>query len=575
MTSERQKYCELIELAIERQKQDLIEGPKRGLYFDEKKANRVIRFISSLKHSKGEFAGKPFIPEPWQVEYILKPLFGWYKPRFEWDESKPFDWDKHPYDPKSDRWVRRFNVATIELPKKTGKSTLGSAVGCYMMAADREPVSEVYSVAYKKEQAKLIHEEGKRMIMQSPIESLCDIIRDNISMPITQSAWKILTKMPKGNDGINPHCSLVDELHQWPWAAKDLLDILLYSNATRRSPLTFIISTAGDDTNSLFYTKVEQAIKILRGEHKNDSVFCFIAEPTKEELDRYGWDNPILWKMINPNLGVTIPVSKFKELAETAAQNPIDLQAFKRYWLNVWSNNAKNRMLNLDAYYAPRASFIPDFLKKKTCYLGLDLSNRIDLTALIAVFPDWELKHFAVMPFFWVPAQNVEMRVKKDDVPYFEWIRTGHLLTTPGNSVDYEYIAKKIDHLYEEYDVKLIAADPWNLSGLGTELENRGYQVIQVRQGFKSLNNACKFLQEAVLAGTLLHNDHPVLRWNAENLVARVDANGNIAPDKEHSTEKIDGMSALINALTIAIGSNAQPKKSVYNKKGLLILDGN
>ncbi|MEP7304202.1 MAG: terminase TerL endonuclease subunit [Acidobacteriota bacterium] len=189
-------------------------------------------------------------------------------------------------------------------------------------------------------------------------------------------------------------------------------------------------------------------------------------------------------------------------------------------------------------------------LKGRRCYVGLDLSSTKDLSAAVGVFPDDEGTGFDVLPQFFMPQENILERVTRDRVPYDEWARLGFLIPTPGNVVDYEYIRRELNAWALEFDVRELAFDPWNATDLMTRLQEQdGFVCVPIRQGFRSLSAPTKSLETAILARRLRHDGHPVLRWCIGNAAAEQDATGNIKLSKKVSTERIDGASALINAV--------------------------
>ena len=564
---ERGEFCDYVQLAIDREKSDQETGHLRGLYFDEKAADKVVAFFRLLKHVKGEKAGQPFHLEDYQEEHIIRPVFGWKKPKFEIKPGEDFDWKKHPYDPS--QWVRRYNTAYLEVPKKTGKTTLCAGVGGYLLMADGESSGEVYSAAVKRDQAKYVHDIAKAMIRRSPsLSKRLDIHNNCISHPISDSKWLPLARDPGGNDGINPNGAIIDELHEWPEVGEALFDIIEQSTVTRENPLIFVITTAGKSKYCLCYRKRTYGIKVLQQVYNDDSFFAYICSPSERELEDYkfkeeitnedgkpqivereAWHNPALWQLVSPSIGVTMTSNAFKKFYTKAANDPHERTSFKRYRLNIWCADDEEKMLSIDHWQKPKISFVPELIKGMDCYIGVDLSNRIDLTAVLAIIP-YE-KGIITIPKFWVPRESILRRTQNDNVPYTHWAEQGLIDTCPGNAVDYTLVKNWIHELVDTYNVKRIAIDPWNSGKFGQELQDdHGYEVVQVRQGYASLNDACKYLQELTLNGAVIHNNHDVLTWCASNVVCRVDPNGNIAPDKSKSEEKIDGISALVTGLT-------------------------
>lgn len=571
MQRPKEEYCRLIQLAIERNEKDLEVGQERGLFYDSDEADSAVEFFSFLRHSKGEWAGKPFELEYSQEHHIIRPIFGWKKPNFEWDNSKPFDWDLYPPDQFPEKYVRRFNIAYVQKPKKNGKSTEAAGIGTLLLF-EGEPAPEIYSAGAKKEQAELVHVEAKRMIETSPqLAEQVEIYRNNISIPSEYAIWKCFTKQAKGADGVNVHGGIVDELHQWPWSAEEILNILTESTITRLNWLIYIITTAGDSRNSLCYQKRVYAEKVLRGIIQDDRFFSYICEPTKEELDKHGWDSLELAKLVNPGWGEMIQPHRVKEAIKEARADSRAKTKYLRYRLNLWVANQEQKIIDIEKWRDRRlASYWEPGLAKQRCFIGVDLSNRIDLTAIVLTFPLGQ-GFYVFKPFFWVPEDNVIDRVERDNVPYDTWIHQGFLQTTPGNSVDYEVVKDKIYECCGLYDVEEIAIDPWNAGKFGSDLTAEGLKVVEVRQGVHSLNDPCKFLQVLSLSGHGLHNDHPVLNWCISNCIGKEDNNGNITPDKSKSEEKIDGFSAMVTGLNRVLKKIAE-EENIYPNSGLIVV---
>lgn len=541
-------YCELWRLTIDRQIDDLENGYKRGLVWDEEEAEWAAEFFPEfLRHSKGEWKGKPFELDHYQLEHIIKPLFGWKKPNFDWDSSKDFDWDANPYDP--DRWVRRFNRSYLQLPKKTGKSTLAAGIGIFLMV-EGEAVPEIYSAGATRDQAKLIHEEAKRMIKQSPdLRNRLKEFKNTITYEEESGKWGCFSKQAMGADGINNHGALVDELHQWPWSAKEVLSILTESSISRRNPLMVITTTAGETKECLCYQERLTGEKILRGLIEDDSTHILICEPTPEELEEHGWDSPELAYMVNPAWGANLETYKIKAQIKAARQVPTKLTDYKRYRLNLWVGEQKDKMFDIDKFRdLPAHVWIPG-LRNKEAFVGVDMSEGNDITALVAVVPDVGKDLFYSQEWYWVPEDNVKKRVDEHNVPYDLWIEQGHLLTTPGNWIHHSVIREQIMELAEFFDLQIVGIDAWNMGLLGPELQDEyGMDVAKVRQGTGSLNDPCKLMQRLILAKHWLHSKNPVTEWMVSNCIAYKDSSGNIKPNKEKSEEKIDFVSAAATA---------------------------
>lgn len=551
--SGQQPACKWVRLACERHVRDLETGGERGLYFDANAAKVVIAFFALLKHSKGEWAGRPVMLEPWQ-KFILWEIFGW----------------------KRADGTRRFRTAYNEIARKNGKTTMGAGIGLYLMLSDGEPGAEVYSAATKRDQARLSHAEATRMAKSSPaIRQKVRVYKDNIHIVDTASKFEPLGADSDTMDGLNVHGAIVDEVHAHKH--RDTWDKLETATGSRRQPLMFAITTAGYDRQSLCFQLHEYTEKVLSGVVEDDSFFGIIYTLDKEDLhDEYGnydpaaWQNETLWVKANPNLGICKKWDDMRRKAKRAQEMPAALNAFLRLELDVWTQS-ETKWLDIARWQACGQAVDAEGLRGRTCYGGLDLSSNTDITAWLLVFPpQGEKDGYQVICRFFIPEEAMLQRSRRDRVPYDTWVRQGYITATPGNVVDYDFIVHQIDQDMQSYDIPELAFDRWGATKIQTTLMERGGEdfLIQFGQGFASMSPPMKELEKLILSGRLNHGGNPVLAWMADNLVAREDPAGNIKPDKERSREKIDGMVALIMALDRAL--RHQPRRrSVYEDRGL------
>jgi phage terminase large subunit-like protein len=333
-------------------------------------------------------------------------------------------------------------------------------------------------------------------------------------------------------------------------------------------PLYFLITTAGNDTNSICY-EVHQKAKDIEAGRKVDPTFYSVIYGADESED---WTDPEVWKKANPSLGYTFSIDKLAEACESARQNPSEENVFKTLRLNIWVNQAVRwmPMSKWDACAVP--SFSPEDLRGRPCYGGLDLSSTTDLTALVLVFPPITGgEPYKVLPFAWIPAEAVEQRSRRDHVNYSLWAKQGFIHTTEGNVVDYDFIEAFILRLAEQYAIREIAYDRWNSQSLVTHLTDEGLTMVPFGQGFISMSAPTKELMRLTLENRLAHNGHPVLRWCMNNVVVKVDPSENIKIDKGKATERVDCAVALVMALDRTIRNEAAAQ-SVYESRGLLFI---
>lgn len=515
-------------------------------HYDEEAADFVVAFIEQLRHTKGEFYNQPFELIDWQ-EKIIRDVFGTLKPD----------------------GYRQFTTAYIEVPKKCGKSELAAAVALYMLCADGEQRAEVYGCAADRDQSSLVFDVACDMVrLSNALSKRCEIrpSRKTINFVPTNSVYKALSADVAGKSGVNVSALVFDEL----WVQKDRKFFDMMTKGTsdaRRNPLHFIITTAGNDTNSICYELHQKAMDILAG-RKVDPTFYPVIYGAAEDED---WTDPEVWAKANPSLGITIGMDKVEAACASAQQNPGEENSFRQLRLNQWVKQAV-RWMPMDKWDQCALAVDPEALEGRVCYGGLDLSSTTDLTAFCLVFPPLdEDEPFYVLPYFWCPEDTLDLRVRRDHVPYDTWEKQGFMETTEGNVIHYGHIEKFIESLGERYNIREIAFDRWGATQMVQDLEGMGFTVVPFGQGFASMSPPTKELMKLVLEKKIAHGGHPVLRWNMDNIFIRTDPAGNIKADKAKSTEKIDGAIAMIMALDRAIRCGNDTSESVYDSRGLLV----
>ena len=515
--------------------------------FDERKAQRVVRFIEALRHTKGEFHGQPFHLLPWQ-EKVIRDVFGTVR--------------------DDDLSMRQYTTAYIEIPKKNGKSELGAAIALNMLINDDEWKVEVYSCASDRQQAAIVFDVAVDMVRQSPAlmkrVKIIPSTRRMIYQP-TGSIYQVLSSEVATKHGLNVSACIFDELHTQPTRA--LYDVMTQgSGDARRQPLWFLLTTAGTDRNSICWEVHQKALDILEG-RKIDPRFYPVLFGLPDDAD---WTSEENWYRANPSLDHTITIDKVRDAFRKAQETPADENQFRQLRLNQWVKQSV-RWMPMDKWDECGGVVDPYALEGRACYAGLDLSSTSDLTALVLVFPPTsEDEPYIALPFFWLPEETLSLRVRRDHVPYDQWAKRGFIQTTEGNVVHYGFIERFICELGERYNIREIAHDRWNATMMVQTLEDDGFTMVPFGQGFKDMSPPTKELMRIVLEHKLCHGGHPVLRWNMDNAFVRTDPAGNLKLDKEKSTEKVDGAVALVMALDRAMKN--QGGDSVYNHRGLLIL---
>ena len=514
--------------------------------YDEAKAQHAVNFINCLKHTKGQWRGVNFDLLGWQ-DKIIRDIFGTVK----------------------DNGYRQYNTAYIEIPKKQGKSELAAAVALLLTCGDNEWGAEVYGAAADRQQASIVFDVAVEMVEQCPalkkrIKPIMSVKR--LVYKPTGSFYQVLSAEAFTKHGLNVHGVIFDELHAQP--NRELYDVLTKgSGDARTQPLFFLITTAGNNRNSICYEVHQKAQDILDG-RKIDPTFYPVIYGIDDNDD---WTDERNWYKANPSLGHTVDIEKVRAAFQSAKENLAEENIFRQLRLNQWVKQSL-RWMQMDKWDECAFKVDPDSLRGRECFGGLDLSSTTDITAFVLVFPPrYDDEKYVVMPFFWIPEDNLALRVRRDHVPYDVWEKAGYIKTTEGNVVHYGFIESFIEELGTKYNIKEIAFDRWGAVQMTQNLEGMGFTVVPFGQGYKDMSPPSKELMKLTLEKKLAHGGNPVLRWMMDNIFIKTDPAGNIKPDKEKSTEKIDGAVATIMALDRAIRHQGAVG-SVYDGRGILIL---
>jgi phage terminase large subunit-like protein len=519
------------------------------------KAERVKRFIEThCTYSKGEWAGQPFRLLPWQWDDLVKPLFGTL----------------------NGGDLRQYRVCYCEIPKKNGKTELCAALALFMLTSDFEEGPEVYVAAADREQAGLTYQAASTMVRASATLSKnlkCLDSRKRIIFGAKNGFLQVLSSESYTKHGLSPSCVIVDEIHAHP--DDDLWNVLTAgTDYARRQQVVLVITTAGVyDKNSIWWKLRSKAQQVKAGivEDPRFLPVLYLADPEK--------DNPAdeaLWRRVNPSLDQIFTMDKIRQDYGEAKNDPVDFQNFLRFRLNI-PVKSLSRWMPMDKWDACAAAPDLEALKGRTCYGGLDLSSTLDLSAFILVFPpEEEDGYWDVLVKAYCPEEGIIKRAKVDRVRYDIWQEQGHLIATPGEVVDYSWIKKDILAVAEMYDMREIGFDPWNAQQIATEImealnpsnSEYGFQMVALKQNVQTYNESMRGTLAHVIKGKVRHGGHPVLRWCADNLVVRTDANGNVFPNKEKATDKIDLMTATFMAWGRAMKRTVLA--SIYESRGVL-----
>ncbi len=508
-------------------------------YYNKPAADKVIRFIEKyITHVKGELAGTNIILENWQKEDIIKPAFGIKR--------------------KEDK-LRRFRTIYVEVPRKNAKSTLGAALGLYLLLSDGEPGAEIYSAAGDVFQARIIFDIAKGMVDQNrDLSSRARAYQYSIKhKEKDQSFYKVISAESKTKYGLNAHGILFDELFVQP--NRELWDALTTSTGSRRQPMTFAITTAGFDKETICYEQHEYAVKVREGIIRDDSFLPVLYAASMDD-DIYSVDT---WKKANPGYGTIVKSAYIQEQVNKIKNQPSFESTFRRLHLNQWVGTAETWIPD-DIWMSCSAE--PEYTGK--CYGGVDLSTVGDISAYVLFWPETK----SVKCYLFVPGDCVDDRSRREGINYDLWVEDKHITATPGNTIDYSYIMKAMIESREKYEVAAIGFDRYLMEDLGNkfsqaDVDLEQWPLLPIGQGYVSMSEPTKTIERMAYSGEMCHGGNPVLRWMCSNIQIESDAAGNIKMSKKKSREKIDGMVAL--AMAISAWGGAEPEfRSRYEDEG-------
>jgi phage terminase large subunit-like protein len=502
-------------------------------------ALRFLDFARQAKHYKGrQWAGHLFEPTESQV-FRLGSIFGW----------------RH-----IESGYRRFTTAYNELPRKQGKSFEAAIVAIYAVFFEGEPGAEGYVIATKEKQAKIVFNDAKKLVAITPaLLARITVSAANLHRDETSSKLEPLGSDSDTTDGLNPYVIVVDELHAFK--VRDLLDVMESATGARDTFLNFQITTAGNDLVSPCGDQHDYACKILDGVLEDDaSTLAFFAFIAHADVDD-DWLDERTWQKANPHFGLSVNPDDLRKLALKAKNMPSAAAEFKQKRLNLWVNtNAP--WLSLDGWrhgqtvWSTDSHFvIPEELRGRPCCLGVDLSSKIDLTAIVAAFPPvaegsdrrWRLVVWAL-----TPEDTVDERALRDRAPYRVWIERGFLRTNPGNRIDQGVVVDIIREAVARFDVQQIGFDPWNAGNLEQDLQAEGFPVVEIPQTLAQMSGPAKDFEADVLDGLVDAGGHPLMAWCISNVVVQRDGKDNIYPVKKKSRGRIDPVIAALMARKLA-----------------------
>lgn len=516
---------------------------KKGkFYYDAKAAKHAVDFIERYcTHVKGEQSGEPIKLEKWQKEDIINPIFGW----------------------KRADGTRRYRHVWIELPRKNAKTTIVTAIELYLFFCDQEPGAEIYFAAAARQQANIGFEIAADMIKQHPaLAKRTEIYKNSIVLRDTSTKLQALSAEAYSKHGFNAHGILIDEIHAQP--NSELIDVLTTSTGARRQPLVVYITTAGiRKKGHVAWELHRKAQDIKKGKVKDDEFLAVIYQAGSN-------DDPFAektWKKANPNYGVSVKKEYLQAAAERAQREPTFYNTFLRLHLNVWTSSEQVFIADGVWNKCNLEPLSEEFFYGKDCVVTFDLSATTDFTAVcIGTRDEKGVSHLKV--YTYIPELKAQSRNIREQIDV--WAKEGWITKVPGKSIDYDFVYQKINELRDKCNIIEVAYDRWNKNEVAKRLENDGAKLCDFGQGYKTMSPATKQFEKRVGEKKINHGGNPVMDWMISNVAIEQDAAGNIKPNKQKSTEKIDGIITMIMADARLLEAPADNGESVYDSRGIL-----
>lgn len=528
----------------------------KGAAFDPARVDHVIAAFRKLRHTQGELAGQPLEPAPWQVAYILAPVFGWVK--------------------QNDRgnWVRIVRKAHADVGRKNGKSTLAGGLAIYLTAADGEQGAQVYAAASRKDQAKFVFNPIKHLATRSPaLRGHVKPLAERIVHTRTNSYFQVVASEADGLHGGNVHGAIIDELHIHK--SPDLLEALESGTGSRSQPLVITITTADEGKTATVYDQRRRYIENLEKRVFTDAATYGVIWAAARTADPFAEET---WAAANPGY----PISPTREYMETQAReaknDPAKLASFMRLHLGI-RQRQNYEFLPMPAWNRNRGARV-DITKHqgRPAFGGLDLASVSDLSALCWLIRRGDRHDDGYFAFwrFWTPEDNLDALNKATSDNAKLWVDQGWLTVTPGDVTDYDYIKKEVIKDAAILGVQGIGYDPWNATQVAVDLEREGMPMVEVRQGYRTQSPSLKEIKRLLIKGRataplIEHGSNPIMRWMINNLAVDTDPAGNVKPNKAKSAEKIDGISAMVSAMAEAMVHETY--RSAYEDRDLTIID--
>lgn len=550
---------------------DPIQTAEEGDWFCPEVAQDVIdffpTFLTLTKDAATTRGGEVFELEHWQAAVVAN-LFGWFR------------LDQYGNE------VRRYRTCFIGIPRKNGKTELTAGLGCLSFFWDQESGNEVYCAAKDKGQASKLFLAAKLMVRRSVrLMQLCKVYRAAITIEGDGSTFQPISADAERQHGENPNVAIVDELHVQPNG--QLIEALETGQAARRQPLMIYLTTSDHDRAGSICNETWDHARLVRDGHRDASRFLPVIYEADDKED--DWRDEEVWKRVNPNLGVSVSIDYLREFAQKAEALPRWLNSFKRLHLNMRTGQ-DTAWLNMDRWdecggeqiglSLSSREDLEELLAGEPCWVGMDLSQKHDMTAFVLVFKrDVEVEiegveqskeYYFVIPYFFLPQDTIKdpQRDSKKRELWQQWHAAGLLEKTQGDVVDYEYVRRRFNEVAKCFNVQKIGVDRWNAEHIAQDLAHDGFEVEYYTQGFSAFAGPSLEFETIIVDRRLVHAGNEILREQARVSAADVDAHDNVRPSKKKSGDKIDGIVCTI--MGIGLGMLAEPpKESVYETRGV------
>jgi phage terminase large subunit-like protein len=538
----------------------------RGALFDGERVDRVLAAFGHLVHTKGQWAGKPLVPDTWQVAYVLAPVFGWVE-----------------YDKEFDDYIRIIRECWVEVPRKNGKSTLIGGLGIYMSCADGEAGAECVAAATTEKQARFVFDPVRALVRNSPaLKPYAKAFTKKIIHTATGSEFAVVASVAEGLHGANLHFYCVDEVHVHKSA--DLIETIETGTGSRRQPLGVLITTADDGApDTIYVRKRHRVVQLAQRVYPDATTYGVIwaAAESEEDAKKRGIDllSEEAHRLANPGYGVSPTKAYLKRQATIASESPADLSKYLRLHLGI---RTKQQTTYLTMASWDNCTSIVDEarLVGRRAFGGLDLASASDFCAYALLFPATDeagIVTYDALWRFYVPEGALPALKKRTTKGLIDqWQREGRMTVTSGNVTDYDVIKADIEADRKRFNIIELAYDPWNSTQIVNDLTKLGLDMVPVRQGYASLSPPLKELKRLLLASTpeapmFRHGSHPIARWMVGNLAVAMDPAGNVKPDRARSADKIDAVPAAILGLSRAMAAPPE-RKSAYESRGLTVV---